>query len=37
MNSYVSYSYVLMLFAIICVGCHIFSFKYIQHCKQKLF
>ena len=37
MNSYISYSYVLMLFAIICVGCHIFSFKYIQHCKQNYF
>ena len=37
MNSYISYSYVLMLFAIICVGCHIFSFKYIQHCNRDSF
>lgn len=37
MNSYISYSYVLMFFAIICVGCHIFSFKYIQHCKHNYF
>lgn len=37
MNNSVSYSYVLMFFAIICVGCHIFSFKYIQHCKYKYF
>ena len=37
MKTCISYSYVLMFFAILCVGCHIFSFKYIQHCKHKYF
>lgn len=37
MNDRILYSYGLMFFAILCVGCHIFSFKYIQHCKHDYF
>ena len=37
MKTCISYSYVMMFFAILCVGCHIFSFKYMQHCKHDYF